>query len=476
VHILLVNPPCRTPSLIPLGLGYVASVLRQEGHNVSLMDFNVSKKPYEAIERELETVDCDAIGIGGLTTTYDFVKKFSNIAKKVKPNVMMIAGNMVSTSSPELLLRHSQIDICVIDEGEETIRELMQRIKDFPEIDSVKGIVFKKGNRIVSTAPRERIKDLDRIPFPAWDLFQMETYINNPIHTEYGRRSMNISTVRGCPFQCIYCSRPFGPRVYKRSPASIVAEIKELKRCYNIEFIGFTDDLFTIDRSWVEEFCDALIKEKLKIGWGASARVNLVDLNLLKKMKKAGCEALSYGFESGSQRMLDSIKKGVRVEQAEKAVEFTRKAGIGIEGSFMIGMIGETEESVNETVEFIKRTGLTLHRFFYTTPYPNTPLYEMAKEMRKIPDDENKYVSSLGEMYNTLLVNLTTMSDKELKSLKERAEAKIRENFSLRSRIEIATEESKRIFEDLKKRIKAEGAMKTFGWSLGKVKEKIGVE
>lgn len=473
MHILLVNPPCRIPALVPLGLGYIANVLRENGHKVSLMDLNVENKSFQEIEKELETSEYDIIGIGGLSTTYDFVKCFSVLAKRVKSEVKIMAGNMVSTTSPKLLLRNSDIDICVIDEGEETVSELMHRMKDFPNIEDVKGLVYKKDNQIITTSPRERIKDLDSLPFPAWDLFSMETYINNPIQNEYGRRSMNISAVRGCPFQCIYCSRPFGSQVHMRSAENVISEIKELKRRYRIEFVDFSDDLFMINKKWVEDICNNFIKEEIGIKWGASARVNLVDLDLLKKMRKAGCEILGYGFESGSQKILNNMKKGVKVQQAEYAIEITRKAGIKINGSFMIGMIGETEETVNETVDFIKRTDLTLHRFFYTTPYPNTPLYEIAKRLSRIPPDEDAYVSSLGEMYNTLLVNLTDMTDEELKNLKEKAERRIRENFSLRVRMEILTEEARRIFSNVKKRIKREGILPALNWSLGKMREKI---
>jgi len=473
MKILLVNPPCRVPTVLPLGLGYIASVLRKNGHTVSIMDLNAENRSFPELEKDLGASDCDVIGIGGLTTTYSFIKEFSALAKKVKPKTKVIAGNMVSTAHPELLMENSSVDICVIDEGEETMTELANRLGEFPDIENIKGIVFRKGPVLVRTPPRNRIKDLDSLPFPAWDLFPMETYITSTIHREFGKRSINITAVRGCPFQCIYCSRPFGPSVYMRSPDSVISEIRELKKCYGVEFISFTDDLFTINRKWLKSLCDAMIREDLGIGWAASARVNLVDRDILGKMKLAGCEILGYGFESGSQKILDNMKKGVKVEQAERAIQMTRKAGIAIEGSFMIGMIGETAETVKETVDFIKRTELALHRFFYTTPYPGTPLYQMAKDMGKIPEDEDMYVGSLGEMYNTLLVNLTDMDDGELKKLKGDAEEAIKANFSLKTKAEIAAIEARRISARLKNRIREGGALSTLKWSFGKAKEKI---
>lgn len=466
MKILLVNPPCRTPALIPLGLGYIASILRLAKHDVRLMDLNADRKERGDIVKQLAEINPEVIGIGGLTTTYSFVKDFSLLAKSALPKTKIIAGNMVSTSTPELLLKNSAVDICVIDEGEYTADELIQKIDSSDSIiKDVKGIVFKEGANIITTPPRERIDNLDLLPFPAWDLFPMETYINNPIYNEYGRRSINVTAVRGCPFQCIYCSRPFGSRVHRRSAESIISEVKELKRRYRIEFVGFSDDLFMDDRRWVEDVCDKMAREGLGIGWGTSARVNLVDEDILAKMKRAGCELLVFGFESGSQKILNIMKKGVRVEQAEKAIRITRKAGIQVQGSFMIGMIGETEETVAETVDFIKRTGLTMHRFFYTTPYPKTPLYDMAKKMNRIPDDEDRYVSSLGEMRSTFLVNLTDLPDERLKELKERSEARIRANFSLKARIEILS-------DDIRRNLAENGFLKTVKKQLLKLGKK----
>lgn len=473
MKILLVNPPCRTALVLPLGLGYIASVLRNDGHTVSIMDLNMKNLPMDSVEKEIADSYWDVVGIGGLSTAYKFVKTFSAAAKKVSPRTKVIAGNMVSTASPHLLLDHADIDICVIDEGEDTVIELMRRLNDFPELEDVNGIAFKKDDKFIKTHPRKRIVDLDKIPYPAWDLFSMEDYIATTIHREYGRRSINVSAVRGCPFQCVYCSRPFGPIVHRRSTKSVIAELKELKRNYNIEFVCFSDDLFTLDKRWVMEFCDAMIGERIGIGWSSSARVNLVDWEFLKKLKKAGCEILGYGFESGSQKILDNMRKNVTVKQAEDAIRLTRKAGIIVEGSFMIGMAGETEETVNETVDFIKRTGLTLHRFFYTTPFPDTVLYKMAKDMGRMKYDEDEYMSLLGEMYSTFLVNLTDMPDEELKSLKERAEARIRKNFSIATRMNIALDEYKRTAANFKKHRNTEGAVLAMRWALDRAIKKI---
>lgn len=473
MKVVLINPPCRAPTLMPLGLGYIASVLRQRGHAVILLDLNAAPRPLQELEREIITSHADVIGIGGLTTTYKYVKELASLIRRASPRTPIVAGNMVSTADPRLLLEHSDVDICVIDEGELTAQELFSAINAFPDIDRIKGIAFKRDGRIMVTEPRRRIENLDSLPWPAWDLFPIETYIKSAIHLEYGRRSLNVSAVRGCPFQCIYCSRPFGSKVYMRSPEGVIGEIKELKRRYRIEYVGFCDDLFMVDRKWLMKLCGRLIDERLHIGWGSSARVNLVDPELLRMMKKAGCEMLNYGFESGSQRILDIIKKGVKVRDAEYAIEITRKAGIALNGSFMFGMIGETEETVNETVAFIKRTGLVLDKLFFTTPYPGTPLYETAKKMGRILQDEDAYVSSLGEMYNTFLVNLTDMKDEKLVYLKEDAERRIKANLPMSARLEIFEDNLRRRYAAVREKAKSKGLLSVIPWLFGRLRHKM---
>ena len=472
MNIILVNSPCRAPYQIPLGMGYIASTLKSYGHDVRVLDLNAEPRLLLHLEKELERSGCDAIGIGGLSTTYGFVKKFSVLSKKVLPKVKIIAGNMVSTVHFEALLKNSEVDICVIDEGEETIAELIHRIKSFPDLENVNGIAFKKNGNVIVTSPRERIKDLDKLPYPAWDLFPAETYINGPLYSAYGRRTMNISSVRGCPYRCIYCSRPFGAVVHRRSVDGVISEIKELLKRYRIRFVSFTDDLFMSNRGWVKDFSQALLRERIKIGWCASARVNLVDRDLLNLMRRAGCEVLSYGFESGSQRILDGMKKGVKIEQSESAISITRKAGIKPFGSLMIGMLGETRETIKETIDFIKRTDLSLHKFFYTTPYPGTELYEIAKKMGKITVNEDDYMSRFGEMYNRMIVNLTDMTDDELKNAKKDAEEEIKRNFSLKTKSILAREEFRRICADMKKEIRQEGLVSLMPWLIKKIKKK----
>lgn len=437
MDILLISPPCRIPDLLPLGLGYIASVLREEGHNVSVLDINGLGYSDEKVEDLINRLKFDIVGIGGLTSTYKYVKWLAKIIKKYKPGIPIIAGNMVSTANPEVLLKNSNVDIAVIDEGEITAKELVSAINSGRDLKEIKGIYYKDNGIIIETPARERITDLDSLPFPARDLFPMEIYLNNSTQSSitFGLRMASISSIRGCPYDCTFCSRPFGTRIYMRSPKTIIEEIKELKKRYRVEFVSFCDNLFLVNEKWVLEICERIISENLDIKWTAATRVNLVNNNLLRNMYKAGCVNLGYGFESGSQIVLDRMRKGVTVKQAEEAIEMTKAAKIGASGSFIFGMPGETIDTIKETLDFIKRTRLPLYRFFYATPYPRTELYEIAKKMGRLPVDEDKYLESLGEMRNTFLVNLTDFSDAELVRLKNLTELTARRNLGFRFRL-----------------------------------------
>lgn len=478
MNILLINPLCRLPYLLPLGLGYIASVLRQDGHRVDILDINAYSYSNDKVEEIIKGLRFDIAGVGGLTSTYKYVKWLSGVIKKDHPDKPLIAGNMVATAHPELLLKNSKVDIAVIDEGEVTFRELGSVLANNGDLNKVDGIYFKEGERIVATKPRARITDLDSLPFPAWDLFPMEIYLGNSTwsHSCFNKRQINISSERGCPYECTFCSHPFGRTVYTRSAGSMQAEIKELKKRYGVQYINFSDDLFLLNEKRVLAFCDLMIKDDIGIKWSASGRVNLVNDELLSMMKRAGCVELSYGFESGSQALLDGMNKRVSVKQAEEAIRITRNAGIDVSGSFIFGMPGETRETIKATLEFIKRTRLPVYRFFYATPYPKTELYETAKRMGRLPGDEDRYIESLGEMRTTFLVNLTQFSDGELVRLKKLSEKTARNSLGLGFRLKEFIEEWQQRFLIIGRDIKKEGFFSAIGTILCKVRCKLRYE
>ncbi len=193
-------------------------------------------------------------------------------------------------------------------------------------------------------------------------------------HRQKKVRHMEVLASRGCPFNCVYCYRIYGRHVRRRSPASIVAELKELVRRYQIEYTGFPDDLFTSDRNFVMETCRLIRSELPGLKWSCLGRVNTVDREMLLAMRDAGCDWISYGIESGCDRMLNEMKRGVTAQQCLDAIKLTESVGIHADGSFIIGMFGETRESVMDTVEFCRGADITAPMLF-VTPYPGTAIF-----------------------------------------------------------------------------------------------------
>lgn len=446
MRFLLVNPPIREhcpPSQFPLGLGYIASTVRNSGFQVNVLDINGYRFSLERVTKKIAEWNYGAVGITGLITQYSYIKWLCNILRKTNPNCWIIVGGAIASSIPDTLLAKTECDIVVYGEGEITVVELANTIQNNGHLRAVKGISFKDRGKIIRNLPREPIKDLGSLPFPAWELFPMETYIGNlgrekiacrralPKQMERrlrgnNLRAMTISAVRGCPYQCSYCYHTFyGYPVRNRPIKSVIDEILTLKREYGIHHVDFNDDIFVHNRKWTVELCRALIKLGRPVTWICAGRVNLIDAELLSIMKKAGCVYIGYGIESGSDRILKLMNKKVTAKQASEAVKLTQKMNFACGASFMIGYPGETKASIKETVRFCIDHGIHLS-FFYTTPYPGTPLYNWTKSVGKIKNEEEyfEHLSKIGDAKN-LAINLTDFTDDELVKLKEESELEV---------------------------------------------------
>jgi len=439
MRVLLVYPPARDASKPPIGLSYISSFLRQEGHQVEVLDLTVRPLSDDELQKRVDSFHLyDCVGISAIITAYNFVKKFSRIVREKHPELPIIVGNGISISCPETLLKNSEVDVIVIDEGELTTAELVENINDRKNYKNIKGIWYKDDDgNIHSTPLRERIIDLDSLPFPAWDLINIPTYMKHTgPYLDKGILSGWITAVRGCPFSCGYCSRSFGRNVTTRSADKIIDEILEFKRLYNGSHFNIVDDLVMARPKLVRAFARSLIERNVNITWQCTGRVNLVDEELFALMKKSGCTTLSYGIESGSQKILDNMNKGATVEQAKRAIELTRKAGLGIGAPFMFGYVGEDRETVSETVNFIKEMKLKTTVLFFSTPYPGTDLYAWSRSNDRIKYDEDTYISLLGNNAETFLVNLTDFTDEELLELKKETELKLRKNLPFKVKME----------------------------------------
>ena len=414
----------------PFGLAYVAACLLKAGHSVSVVDMEGDSLSIKDAVKHIVDLSPQVIAFGGMVTRFRYVKQLAARLHQELPGVFMLAGNSGATTVPEIYLNSCELDCVVLGEGETTSVELVKTLEESADWHSVRGIAWLDAEgELKKSPPRETIQDLDSIPWPAWDLFPVENYVSSLDHRQNKVRHLEVLASRGCPFNCVYCYRIYGRNVRRRSPESIVAELKELVKRYDIKYSGFPDDLFTNDKDFVMKIC-ALMKEELPdLKWSCLGRVNTVDKEMLLSMKEAGCDWISYGIESGCDEMLKRMKRGVTAQQCLEAVKLTESVGIHADGSFIIGMFGETRDSVGRTIDFCRQADITAPMLF-VTPYPGTAIFNTALEQGRIPDVE-KFLTEMNSA-DSLLVNLTDFTDRELISLRDWAQGTIGRNYLLK--------------------------------------------
>lgn len=420
---LIINVCLRPDSeyaIFPIGLSYIASAIERGGFDFEIIDLDAHRVSDEELECMLREKDFDVVAFGCIVTGYKIIKKLAKLIREINKKAVIIAGNSVADSIPEILLSKTEVDIAVIGEGDITIVELLDALENSKPLENVKGIYFKKDGKIIATPRREAIKDIDSIPFPNWDLFDVETYIEKgrgiiseacPIPRDK-IRAFFVNTARGCLFRCTFCYHVFQKDKYRfRSPESILSEIKLLQEKYKINCIMFWDELTFFSKKQVEEFVDKLLESGLKFYWAPNIRANLFtedDLELLKKMKTSGCFECGFSLESADPDILKSMNKYISVENFIRQVKALDKAGIATQTSIVLGYPQETPETLKKTFDVCYELNI-YPSAGYLLPQPSTPMYELAKEKGLIKDEE-EYLLSMGDRQNFLL-NFTKMPD-----------------------------------------------------------------
>ncbi|MFH1720970.1 MAG: radical SAM protein [Candidatus Altiarchaeota archaeon] len=354
----------------PLGLLYLASQARLDGHVIEIHDASLSKIK---IKHQV-----DVVGISASTPTFYHAIEIAAQLKNEFDVPILIGGPHISAFPSDL--NPSSFDYAILGESEITIRNLLKAIENGSGIKDVQGIAFKddKGE-IITTKKQPLIPNLDDLPIPAYDLIDLNEYKASPVISKRIPLGSMI-TSRGCPYKCVYCDRRiFGEKFRAHSPKRVVEEIALLKEKHGAKEIRFWDDSFNIEKQRVMAICESLINEGLDIEWSCLARANLVDKEMLAMMRKAGCWQISYGLESGTQKLLDSIKKGLTLKQGEDAVKWTKAEGIESRGFFMLGLPGETKDTLNDTVSFACKIHLDLAQFYTTIPFPGSELYQISQ-------------------------------------------------------------------------------------------------
>ncbi|MBI2979877.1 MAG: radical SAM protein [Chloroflexi bacterium] len=271
-------------------------------------------------------------------------------------------------------------------EGEETIIGLLQTLENKRPVDNILGITYRKDGKVISTPARKSPTDIDSLPFLAYHLLPWQKYRPHPPH---GRALpfAALVTSRGCPYHCAYCSKPvFGNRFLAQSPERVIAEVSYLKERFGIKEIAFYDDVFTLNKKRAHAIADSLVQKGVKLFWTCEARVNLVDKELLRHIRQAGCYAIAYGIESASPEILKTLHKDITLAQVAEAISSSREAGLQTIGYFMLGSPGETPETIKQTIQFARKLKLDFAQFSVTMPFPGTELYNLLETgERNIP-------------------------------------------------------------------------------------------
>lgn len=387
-RVLLINPPMGgvysksivkvgAPLYAPLTLTTLAAPLINKGIYVSILDLNLGENPKNQIIKSLESIAPTTVGITFTTPLYEQMLDICNIIKGYDTNIKIIGGGAHATALPCETLEESRLDIVVMGEGDHTFVDILQK----ENIESIEGICFKKDGKKICNKNREFIQNLDELPMPAWDLVDIKKYRTS---LQFCKKNpvAGMETSRGCVGRCVYCNKNIFGYIFRSKSVNRVVD--EIEYVLNTGFkeIHIQDDCFSTDLKRAKGICDEIIKRKLDVLWNlpSGLRVNTVDKELFEKMYASGCYRVAFGVESGEQKIINNIRKGIVIEQVRKAFRMAKEAGLETAAYFMFGLPGDTEETMRKTIDFAKELDADIAKFDITIPLPGTPLYSQLKQ------------------------------------------------------------------------------------------------
>ena len=421
MKVLLVNPPqtflpgSEPPAgNLPIGLMYIAAVLTREGVEVEVLDAFMGLgstfkqdgetatvgMPAENIKKEIEQLKPDIVGLAGpFTCQISNTLKVSELVKQANSKILTVVGGPHVTLVPKEFLEEAKdVDVVVVGEGEYTMLEVTQVFQGVKKLEDVKSIAYRQEGKVVLNSPRPPIDDLDKLPYPAYNLVNMEHYLNPPQgigYRSFQNRAVSMVTSRGCPYNCCFCAvhLHMGQRFRAHSAQYVLDHIQYLVDKYKVKNIFFEDDNLTLDLKRFEAICDGIVERKIRIGWETpnGVRADCLNMELLKKMKRSGANSIFVGVESGDQQILDKVI--CKSLDLDRVVEFAKNAqqiGLKTGAFYIIGFPGETKENMWRTVNFaldLKRKYDVGMHLFAATPSYGTKLYEECKAKGYLPAD-----------------------------------------------------------------------------------------
>jgi radical SAM superfamily enzyme YgiQ (UPF0313 family) len=432
----------------PQGIASISAVLRQAGHQVVIYNQDVHHYPDAHLTETLGNEHFDVVGVGIIAGYYQYRRllSLSRAINAAKNRPYYVLGGHGPSPEPEYFLRKTWADAVVIGEGEETILDLLEALGSRRSLETVPGIAFRDGDRVVVNKRRPLITDVDTVPLPAYDLFPINYYrlLRDP-NCSVTDFVMPILTGRGCTFRCTFCYRMdegFRPR----SNEAIIEEIRFLQRNYLITYFGFSDELLMSSVQRTTSLCEDFLRSGLKFKWACNGRLNYARRELLELMKRAGCVFINYGIEAMDDQVLKKMHKGLTVKQIVRGVDETLEAGISPGLNIIFGNLGDNLETLRKSVEFLLKydDGAQMRTIRPVTPYPGSELYYYAIRNGLLKDVEEfyeiKHVNS-----DLVSVNFTELTDEEFHRALLDANSRLIQNYYSK-KLELTLEDARRLY------------------------------
>lgn len=452
MKIIMINPPIRPgdpPNYIPFGISILARIADGLGHEVGILDVNAHKLTPDGFREEIrreDYKDVDFIGVTGISGQYAFIKPIVSIIKEELPDTLLVGGGGFMTPIPETIMELlPQIDVGVIGEGERTFAELLDTTKS-RKFSNVKGIIYREQETPVRTPYRPLIENLDEIPWPHWDLLPLEIYFrekawmighDDSVHPHLYNRKMGIITERGCEKQCTFCTHlgqsPHdlrriygdptikGPNVRWNSPEYVVSMVEHLNSKYGVDFVYILDYSFMENKERAYKIADLWEQKGFvnTVHFSITSSIESADYELIKRLKDVGCNFISYGAETASNRLLKEVRKNTTAEQTQHAIDVTLKAGVIAFPSYMVGYPTERIEDYVKTVEFAISNRMSMSPLLLC-PYPGTQLFEEHREriLAQHDGDIEKFIIALSDE-TCLAANISPWDDETLLKLRD---------------------------------------------------------
>lgn len=400
----------------PVSLATIGALLLNDGFKVNIFDCPARQFGIDDLKNLIISHKPGIIIWSTGTPSIESDLELGNVIKKINPSIKTaVFGTHVTTLAQESLENYPALDFIIRNEPEYTIRELVNSIQKKKSLEEIEGLSYRNSdNKILHNQARPFINNLDELPEPAWQLVNPNNY-RLPISN---KKYLIIAPIRGCPYKCVFCTTQtyYSNKLRKRSVNKVIGEIKHNIEKYDISDFFFWADTFTFNKKYVTDICNELINQQLAVRWTCNSRIDTVDKALLELMAQAGCWMISFGIESGSQEILNKAQKGIKVEQAYSAVNAAREVGIKTVGHFMLGLPGETRNTIKQTIRLSKKLDLDLAQFYCTAPFPGSKLYEIASSNKWIANSQWHLYSQ-----NSAIMNLPTITAEEVNKYRKKA-------------------------------------------------------